>query len=352
MTKHGGLVLTPSIEDDLNVLNKVCRCKEAYLDVFHRELEVLNFTVSLPPGHYNSGRGRDATDGNENPPALRIGRVYLKWDSYLAPCLEIVVEDVDILVEFLNLMLTKTNWNELVDEGFPPTTAMEPSTTINSGNTFVSFGDVNLKGSVTLQLKSRTLNEKLCNDLILDFSTLTDLLQEIRKAGADAEARTGRKGCSTDELYDILGIYFKTKLKKLLKFTALDIGRSALDPNTTESNTARQTKDFLHKAKGVISNYATKSTDVTEEMVRSKMGDQLKKWGLDTTEVTNKIKNVADAAVESMSQKSTVLGHDDGDAKKRRRISEDQMNWIKNTYKSASDAAVASYKAGSPKGET
>lgn len=94
MIKHGGLLIPESSRKDLEVFAKVCHADEVRLNVAERKLEVKNFVVQLP--------------GEEE--ALRIGRVYLHWDSYLKPCIEIEVNDVAILVEFHNVIFTSSNW--------------------------------------------------------------------------------------------------------------------------------------------------------------------------------------------------------------------------------------------------
>ena len=80
----------------LRSLADLMHCEEAKLNVINRELLVRNFTVSNP--------------ADQQQPSLRIGRIYVKWDSYSQPCLELEVEDVDVLVEFTNLILTRKNW--------------------------------------------------------------------------------------------------------------------------------------------------------------------------------------------------------------------------------------------------
>lgn len=94
MMKHGGLIIPKSSRKELEVFAKVCHADQVRLNVVQRKLEVKNFVVQLP--------GEDE--------ALRIGRVYLHWDSYIKPCIEIEVDNVSILVEFHNVIFTKNNW--------------------------------------------------------------------------------------------------------------------------------------------------------------------------------------------------------------------------------------------------
>jgi hypothetical protein len=96
--KHGGIILPKSIERDLKIISEVCHTDEVSIDLIGKELWIKNFTVKLP----NSSDTREVD--------LRVGQFLLKWNSYLQPILEIEVEDVDILIEFINLILTRNNW--------------------------------------------------------------------------------------------------------------------------------------------------------------------------------------------------------------------------------------------------
>lgn len=102
MIKHGGLVIPDydGIKQDLDVLSKVCHASKVELNVYERKLIVYDFTVDLPEEHHHS----------TPPPAIRIKRLYISWDSYLKPCLEIEINDVDIVLEFFNVLLTNHNW--------------------------------------------------------------------------------------------------------------------------------------------------------------------------------------------------------------------------------------------------
>ncbi|KAL3910607.1 MAG: hypothetical protein SGILL_007625 [Bacillariaceae sp.] len=96
MVKYGGLVLPQSTKEELEVFSKVCSVEEVLLNVLERRLQLRNFTIHA--------------DGDEEDVALRIGRMHVEWSSYLRPCLSIEVDDVDILVEFLNIILSRSNW--------------------------------------------------------------------------------------------------------------------------------------------------------------------------------------------------------------------------------------------------
>ena len=99
--KYSGVILPEAVEQDLKIFARTCKCDETGLDLVNRELEVLNFTVCSPNNNNTSGK---------NEPALRVGRISVKWDSYMKPCLDIEVDDVDVMIEFLNIFLTRNNW--------------------------------------------------------------------------------------------------------------------------------------------------------------------------------------------------------------------------------------------------
>ena len=90
LVKKAGFFLDPKLKSLASLLH----CDEAKLNVAQKELLISNFTVSLP----------------NSIESLKIGRIYVTWDSYSRPCLEIQVENVDILVEFVNLLFTRNNW--------------------------------------------------------------------------------------------------------------------------------------------------------------------------------------------------------------------------------------------------
>ena len=95
LVNRGGLILPKSVEKELLALKNVLHVDAASLNLVERQLIVSNFTVSV--------KGSDTV-------SLRVGRVHVTWDSYTKPCVDVQVENVDVLVEFTNLMLSRTNW--------------------------------------------------------------------------------------------------------------------------------------------------------------------------------------------------------------------------------------------------
>ncbi len=100
---YGGILLPKDVERDLNIISSVCDCDVASLDLFHKKLLLKNFTVSMPSTGFSSST-------RDEYPALRVGQIVIRWDSYLKPCLDIEVDDADILIEFVNIILSRNNW--------------------------------------------------------------------------------------------------------------------------------------------------------------------------------------------------------------------------------------------------
>lgn len=101
MIQRGGLILPKSIQEELLAVAKVCHVDQVQWNAVQKRLMMTNFTVTAP---------------GMQTPSLRVGRLFVSWESYTKPCLNIEVDDVDVLLEFTNLLLTKNNWyvNEIM----------------------------------------------------------------------------------------------------------------------------------------------------------------------------------------------------------------------------------------------
>jgi hypothetical protein len=95
LIQRGGLVLPVSLQKELLAIVKVCHAADVQWNPVQKCLLFTNFTVSLPGLKHES---------------LRVGKFFVSWESYAKPCFNIEIEDIDLLVEFTNLLLTKTNW--------------------------------------------------------------------------------------------------------------------------------------------------------------------------------------------------------------------------------------------------
>lgn len=94
LIERGGLFMPKSIQKELLSVAHVCHVEKAELNLAERRLLFHNFTVGMA----------------RRKKALSVRKVLVTWDSYSRPCVSIEVSDVDVLVEFTNILLTRNNW--------------------------------------------------------------------------------------------------------------------------------------------------------------------------------------------------------------------------------------------------
>jgi hypothetical protein len=263
LINRGGLLIPESVEKELLALANVLDVEDAKLNLIERELILKNFTVGIP--------------GNRE--SLHVGRVHFRWDSYIRPCVDIEVEDVGVLVEFTNLQLTESNWNELEDAGFPP--AMEDCDDAEEGtstesSTFVRIGSINLSGNVRLSISSRPLNKPIAS-IVYGLDTFKDLNNEILQM-SEANAVTGRRGCKMDDLYIILRTYFAGRIRNFLRDAAHNVTTGSFSDE--ESITVKQAKRLLASASDVIKTYADDAGRKKGDELQESLAVSLEKLGV------------------------------------------------------------------------
>lgn len=170
--------------------------------------------------------------------------------------------------------------HELNRVGFPPKLyySGEGSTT---SSTFVRFGNIEMSGEVRVRVKSKQLEKNLVEDIVIDLRQLHSLSRQIQVAAKKSEEVTGRRGCSTDELYEILSKYFGDQIKKFLKLTATDLALNALIRDKGESKTMNDVKRAWSGAVGAAMNYTQSIGDKAEGHI----GESLKQFGLGKDEL-------------------------------------------------------------------
>lgn len=207
----GGLIIPQDVEEDIDIIRECLYVKDAELNMVQKHVVLYDCQIGLQ---------------NQTLPALRVGRIFVRWDSFRKPCVEIEVNGIDITVEFTNLRLTRSNWNELVDFGFPPffeekrkgkKQSRSPKRTRRRDveNAFILFNNIDLSGNITLQLASRPL-EKTIGRMSLDMNATDDLGPQIQSLSEWNLRRSGRKGCTPKQLTDLLQSYFSEKIKTII----------------------------------------------------------------------------------------------------------------------------------------
>lgn len=283
LLKHGGLWIPESSKKDLDTLAKVCRVESVKLNILERKLEIKNLIVQLP------NKGEDDDGEYETEEALRIGRAVLRWDSYLNPCIEIEVEDVTIVMEFFNVLLTQNNWDELKKHGFPPQLADDDAS--RSKRTwfgklssfepsFVRIGSIDLSGNVVAKLKSRPL-QKTLTEVKYALDTFDPLDQQIKLQSLENLARTGRRGCTTEELYGLIQNYIGGLLQQLVGDVLTDIAAGG-------DETMDKVERVVTLSKKSLTQYIQDTSDWSGNHIQDKLSESLTKWGLFNNEIASK----------------------------------------------------------------
>jgi hypothetical protein len=278
LVKRGGLLIPDSVEKEIYALKQVLHVEEAELNLIEKQLILYNFTIALK-GHKN---------------AVRVGRVFVHWDSYTKPCIDIEVDEVDVLVEFTNLMLTHNNWNELKEHGFPPTMAVSDTTeTLSSSketstSSFIRFSSIDLSGDATIEVASRPLRKDI-GVITLDMDVTDRVNAKIRELSRKNKASTGRPGCTTTELANLLESYFSQQIRKYLSSTLKDL---ASDPGSAIRGADR----LLTKTSDTILGYASDVSRKTGEDIQDVVADRLSRWGLNADQIAALKERSRDAA--------------------------------------------------------
>jgi hypothetical protein len=275
LVSRGGLLVPDSVQEEILQLQKVIGVEKAQLNVVEKQVILYNLTVAL--------------EGQED--AIRVGRVFVHWDSYSKPCLDVEVDDVHILVDFTNLLLTRNNWNELrpilIPGSFQPVAdrfrprriaahfllPKEQRQQQSASDVFVRFGSIDLKGKATVRLSSRPLDKDI-GSFGVDMGLTTDSINaKIRELSDSNKSGTdGRRGCTSYQLADLLQYHFTQQIRVFLKGHLQDLKS---DPRSA----IRKADRILDKTKGVGGSIL----DYANDARRKKKGDienvVKDKWG-------------------------------------------------------------------------
>ena len=188
----------------------------------------------------------------------------------------------------MNRIITFINYfcrNVLQEAGFPPKLLTDDSSDgSSSGSTFVRIGGINFGGEIKVQIRSRPLDQKLCEDFVFDLQMLDDFSRRVNEVATKevSKEKGGRKGCTTEELYDIIEKYFRKKTQKIIKETAMDIINSKISPNT-DSHTIINAKRTFVGVKDNVSDYAKKVRERTSNQMEQAVSRKMENWNIDAS---------------------------------------------------------------------
>jgi hypothetical protein len=233
---------------------------------------------------------------------------------------------------FLTLRFSTTqNRNELQDAGFPPAmiaeTGGDEQSAPSTASSFVRIGSMDLSGTLRIFIRSRPLDQELCPPWEVDLDTFDEWNTELQRLSNRNLVETGRRGCTTTQLYDWIEKYISAKVRSIVTSTAYDLASQPFAEDDTE--TVRKAKGFLNQAKNSAWSYARQASSKSGKDLQDNVMGRLETMGI-------KDKVVATVSKLTLDENTTI---EDGE----------NMERIVSAYQALRDAATA--KLGQVKGE-
>lgn len=96
------------------------------------------------------------------------------------------------------------------EAGFPPPLISETShdeSPLPTKESYVRIGSVDLSGGLRAVIRSRPLNRELCPPWEISLDTFDEWNAELQRMSNLNLVETGRRGCTSTQLYDWVGRY-------------------------------------------------------------------------------------------------------------------------------------------------
>lgn len=159
--------------------------------------------------------------------------------------------------------------------GFPPELPADtPSSKTKRYESFVRIGSIDLSGTVVALLKSKPLKKDLA-EVKFALDTFDTLDEQIKTQSLENLASTGRRGCTTDELYTLIQNFMGGMIKQVLVDTFEDVAGGGTKTFDRVDNVVKLTKKS-------ISTYINDAGEWSGEQVQGKLKEQLEKMGIPT----------------------------------------------------------------------
>ena len=132
-----------------------------------------------------------------------------------------------------------------------------------------------------------------------DLDNLNFLSNQISAASKAAHRETGRKGCTTEELYDIIQSYFSRQIQQLVKSTAVDIAMGAFNPEDG-GKTMRDAKTLLSIGRDVAIKYVKEVGQKADEHA----DENLNNLGISRSDLNLLARNIFKTSKDSFAAKN------------------------------------------------
>ncbi|KAL3910608.1 MAG: hypothetical protein SGILL_007626 [Bacillariaceae sp.] len=139
---------------------------------------------------------------------------------------------------------------------------------VSEPETFVRISSVDFSGDISITFRSRPLGKDMAV-LQLDLDTFDELDREIRDRSEENLINTGRKGCTTDEVYKLVERFFGRKLKDLAASNVEDVLQGR------EMSTLHDIKRAWSSTSSSASGYVGDAKGYTKEKLKGKLAESL-----------------------------------------------------------------------------
>ena len=83
-------------------------------------------------------------------------------------------------------------------------------------SSFVTIGSIDFSGKMIIKVRSRVLDKQLIKDIEFNLDELDKINERVKDEAQKAHKMNGRRGCTTDELYNVIRTYINEMLQTLL----------------------------------------------------------------------------------------------------------------------------------------
>lgn len=169
--------------------------------------------------------------------------------------------------------------NDLKKNGFPPELPDEDPTAkkrskAKKKESFVRIGSIDLSGKIVAQIKSRPLKKDL-TEVKFALDAFDPLDEQIKTQSLENLAKTGRRGCTTDELYNLIQTFVGSMIKQALAETFEDVAGGGTKTFDKVDNVVKLTRKS-------VTNYINDAGEWSEGQIQDKLNQSLAKWGVCT----------------------------------------------------------------------
>ena len=172
----------------------------------------------------------------------------------------------------------------------------------SGSSTFIRIGSIQLSGNVTSEIRSRPLDRSIA-DVAFPMNAFDELNAQIRNVSEVNLAAAGRRGCTTDQVYDIIQAYFMGKLRKFLQDTAYDVSAGSLSEDG--SKTVQEAKKLFASARTAVKRYADDASKKTGDNIEESLANRLEKLGVPSSrEKLSALRELSSNAARNIDAKS------------------------------------------------